>query len=194
MEELLKLLFSNIYVVIIIAGILLSLLNKARGRQNPGGNRMPPFGGGPAGRPQARPQADRPAQPQRPQARPVPQQAKPRPETVRPSGASVAPPETSGPLGGSVYTSHLKPSGGSASAEAAGAELTGETLLGRALEAERAAEARPKPSAGSPLPASARPQPGGASFRAPRGQDLRQAFVMSEVLGPPRSKRPLKQK
>ncbi|MBO7743821.1 hypothetical protein I8J29_06415 [Paenibacillus sp. MWE-103] len=189
MEELLKLLFSNIYVVIIIAGILLSLLNKARGKQNPGGNRMPPFGGGPAGRPQARPQADRPAQPQRPHARPVPQQAQP--DTGRPF---VAPPETSGPLGGSVYTSHLKPSGGTASEENVGAELTGETLLGRALEAERAAEARPKPSAGSPLPASARPQPDGATFRAPRGQDLRQAFVMSEVLGPPRSKRPLKQK
>ena len=39
MEELLKLLFSNIYIVIIVVGFLLTLLNKARGKQNPGGDK-----------------------------------------------------------------------------------------------------------------------------------------------------------
>ncbi|MFC4808230.1 hypothetical protein [Paenibacillus sp. GCM10023250] len=192
MEELLKLLFSNIYVVIIIAGIVLSLLNKARGKQGSGSNRMPPFGGGSAGRPLPRPLAGRP--PQRPEARSAQQQAMPRQEGGEPASAAAPPPETAGPLGGSVYTSRMNPSGASVSEESVSAELTGGTLLARALEAERASGAFPKPSESAPVPASARPQTGSAAFRAPRGQDLRQAFVMSEVLGPPRSKRPLKQK
>ncbi|QHT60291.1 hypothetical protein GXP70_10305 [Paenibacillus lycopersici] len=183
MEDLLKLLFSNIYIVVIVIGFLLSVLNKARGKQRQGSNGMPTFGGGPNGRQQARPPEERPAQPERRRAAPQ----------AQPQRDAVPAPATAGPMGGSVYTSPMTRDGGRQLRDA------DPSLLERTLEAEKLASDKLNPGAGT-RPASAvskagpASQPQGASFRAPQGRELRQAFIMAEVLGPPRSKRPLRQK
>ncbi|MBM7565647.1 hypothetical protein [Paenibacillus sacheonensis] len=186
MQELLKLLFSNFYVVIIIVGFLLTMLNKSRGKQNPGGNRMPPFGGGAGGRPTAaQPQPERPQQPERP--RPVLAQAERRPAEQRRQTS-----EQGRPTGGMLNTLKAQPSGEGISMEHP--EDLGPALYDWSIDEKKAPVSPPKP-AGSAMPAASKRQaPQGASFHMPKGKELRQAFILSEILGPPRSKKPLQRK
>ncbi|WP_219836301.1 hypothetical protein [Paenibacillus sp. R14(2021)] len=180
MQDLIKLLFSNIYVVIVIIGFLLTLFNRARGRQNQN-NRMPPFGGGTTSRPagERQQQAERPVS--RPAAVPSPQRAAQR--RVEPQSA-LQPVQTTS--GSSLYTTQLKPSG-----EGVSLEFAGRDTLAQALEADRQAQAKARTApAGTTGEAPRRTQDG--TFRVPQGDELRQAFVMAEVLGAPRSKRPLR--
>ncbi|NBD22857.1 hypothetical protein [Paenibacillus glycinis] len=181
MEELLKLLFSNIYIVIIVVGFLLTLLNKARGKQNPGGNKMPPFGGGgTTGRPAARPLSERPAQPERPRQRDTGLPAQPRPAESRMQSPAA---EAESPLRGSLYAPEEPASGEGVSSEFMESRLPGRTMEAAVPQSKGRMIAAPSPSSG-----------GSDSFRVPQGNELRQAFIMAEVLGPPRSKRPLNRK
>ncbi|QHW30436.1 hypothetical protein GZH47_05955 [Paenibacillus rhizovicinus] len=183
MEELLKLLFSNFYIVVIIVGFLLTMLNKARGKQNPGQNRMPTFGGGTADRPQASRLDQRQPQPERPQHIPAGQ-------PQRPSQRDNAQRRQTAPAQSGVYQSQRELTSG----EGESMEMPVAGTLTRALEAQRLEESKPKAPAGS---LSGKAAPSGTDtdpFRMPQGDQLRQAFIMAEVLGPPRSKRPLRQK
>lgn len=190
MEELLKLVFSNIYIVIIIVGFLFSVLRKAGGKGNQP-NRMPTFGGGPSDRSQQRQEARQsqpplspetiPAQPQRAQSRTV-QSAQPRPIARSETGRTAS--ET---FGGSMYTSAQQ----SVTGEGRSSDLRETSVLAKALEAQKLESLQPQSATTSKAKAAAATTASrGDSFHMPQGKDLRRAFVMAEVLGPPKSKRP----
>lgn len=157
MSTLIQLLLENIYIVIIAAGFILSLLNKAR-KSNPRGYQMPDFSGG-ARRTQA-PASNRQDEPdyqdweeeewEENSASP------PVPPAVRPQEPRTSP-------------------------------FRSDTLL--------QATAVPSSSASRGVPVKAQ-QPAAeapaSSFRMPEGDELRKAIILAEVLGPPRSKRPLR--
>ncbi|SFS86077.1 hypothetical protein [Paenibacillus sp. BC26] len=168
MNELIKLLVSNIYVVIVLIGFLLTLLNKMRSKPgNPSNptNRMPSFGGEPPiRRPGAPPIDARPEQPQRRQVQQRPVELPPEPRQ-------------------GVYKSKFDSTG----EEGVSAEYADTDLLRRTVPPVRGNDRAPLPKAAH------LEQPKQAeSFRVPQGDELRRAFILAEVLGEPRSKRPLR--
>ena len=177
MQELLKLIFSNFYVVIVIVGFLFTVLSKARRKQSQS-NRMPPFGGGSAGRPlNLPPQPARPGQAVTPPPKPL--RAASREQEAQPRQGELQQPAT-GPIGGALYTSQL-----TLFEENRGEEYDWENRADRNLEPAGTAKSSSN---------DYEEQRRGGAFRVPGGQSLKQAFIMSEVLGPPRSKRSLRSK
>ncbi|REE93047.1 hypothetical protein A8990_102133 [Paenibacillus taihuensis] len=179
MKDFIQLLFSNIYVVIIVIGFLFTMINKARGKQNPT-NRMPSFGGEPTKRqPAHQPAETRMEQPVR-----------------RPEQRMTTPAPAPAPVPAPMYTTQMKPRGEMIPSQS----LVDETdELQRTFEAERSSAPRSSRSAigaGAARQTEAqspqRAQQASAAFRTPQGEELRRAFVMAEVLGPPRSKRSLR--
>lgn len=176
MKELIQFLFSNIYVVIVVVGFLFTMINKTRGKQNPT-NRMPSFGGEQTRRQPAQPPAEtRAPQPERRQEQ--------RSVTQVPAAAPAPAP---------LYTTQMKPRG-----DMIPSQPEEQDRMQRTLHAERSAAVQSgRPST---LPAARQPetQPqqrsvqGGTAFQTPQGEELRRAFVMAEVLGPPRAKRSLR--
>ncbi|SEN09367.1 hypothetical protein [Paenibacillus sp. OV219] len=183
MRSLIELLFSNIYIVVIFVGFLLTMINKARGKQN-SPNRMPTFGGEPS----KRQQQEHPPAPTRDAHTPqlARRQEQPtRSEQQRPVKQPVA------AMPAPVYTTQMKPRGDMIPSQ----PETEPGTLQRALAAERPAAVavggRPTAAARQPAEVPQRAQ-GSTAFRTPQGEELRRAFVMAEVLGPPRSKRTLR--
>ncbi|QYR20140.1 hypothetical protein KZ483_20080 [Paenibacillus sp. sptzw28] len=160
MNELIQFILKNFFVVIVIVGFIVSLLNKARKGSTPN-NRMPDFGGGPL-IPQA--QRQKPLE-QRPANRPA----------AQPAAASTVRPAT---LSQSSYR-------GMSSEEGESMEYPPSSQI---PAEERAPTLRRNltPEHSSVPTVSQDPAP----FRLPV-DELRRAVVLAEVLGPPRSKRPL---
>ncbi|WP_308638856.1 hypothetical protein [Paenibacillus silvisoli] len=156
-----------------MAGFLLTLINKAKNKGGNPNNRMPSFGGEPPlKRPMARPLENVPAQPV--QRKPAQHRPVERPEPA-PQPA--------------VYKSQLS----SSSDEGISYEYNEPDLLQRTIDAEAPLKARTSAAATAGAARTARQTPSASdAFRVPQGEDLRRAFVMAEVLGPPRSKRPLR--
>ncbi|AZN40472.1 hypothetical protein [Paenibacillus albus] len=184
MKSLIELLFSNIYIVVIFVGFVLTMINKARGKQNPT-NRMPSFGGEQARRQQQEgaPVEVREKNAQQSERR---QEQSARPAQLRPMSPPAA---VDTPAG--VYKTQMKPRGEMIPSQ----PETEPGTLQRALAAERPAAETGGRQAGAKRQQEAQlPQrtQGGTAFRTPQGEELRRAFVMAEVLGPPRSKRSLR--
>ncbi|RAP76709.1 hypothetical protein [Paenibacillus montanisoli] len=147
---------------------MLTLINKSRNKAGDSNNRMPSFGGEP---PLKRPM-------QRPLANVPPQPPKRRPAEYRPVEEPVQAPRPA------VYHTHYNTS----SEEGISKEYEQPDLLQRTIEGEAV---KSKAAAASPV-RPAKTQITGNAFRMAKGEDLRRAFIMSEVLGAPRSKRPLR--
>ncbi|SDW88381.1 hypothetical protein [Paenibacillus sp. CF384] len=165
MNELIKLLVSNIYVVIVLVGFLLTLVNKMRTNKpgNPAPNRMPTFGGEPPlRRPGAPPIDARPVQPQRQAVQQRPVERTPEPQQ-------------------GVYKSKFNAPG----EEGVSSEYADTDLL-RTVQPVRGNDRAPLPKA-----AHIEQTKQADAFRVPQGDELRRAFILAEVLGEPRSKRPL---
>ncbi|EXX92750.1 hypothetical protein [Paenibacillus darwinianus] len=168
MERLIAFLLDNFFIIVVIAGFLLSLLGKM-GKHGPG--RMPDFGGG--GQPTRRetwpvnptPRAGPLSAPPQPQAWETRRPSAELPEDVRPSSHEAPPMRPVGPVrtaegGDAVRSFKLSSKPAVTSAEALGSPAS------QALTSIH-----------------------GFSENAD-ANELRQGLIWAEVLGPPRAKRP----
>lgn len=177
MEELIRFIVHNLFFVVVIAGFVISFLSKAR-KGGSGTGRMPDFGGSPVF-----PKTQRmPASPARP---------------ARSGGPAADTPQTDAARASTVYRTREATAAPASRGESrpAGAELNAaspyEVPSGSTREDEKRHTAlqgqAPKGSRGELSGGRA-----GGPFRMPEGGELQRAFVLSEVLGPPRAKRPFR--
>jgi hypothetical protein len=162
MNELIQFILKNFFVVIVIVGFIVSMLNKTRKGNTPS-NRMPDFGGGPL---IPQPQRQKPIE-QRPAGRPMSQP--PEPTVSRPA---VSQPSYSGRMSSEEGESFEYPS----MPQTAAAERPSTVRRNFIPEQTNAFSMTEKQ----------------AEFRRPSGDELRRAVILAEILGPPRSKRPLR--
>ncbi|WP_127533010.1 hypothetical protein [Paenibacillus kobensis] len=167
MEKLIDFLLDNIYLVIVVAGFVLSAMGKRKGKGDRRTTRMPDFGGGDAASvEEGEPQRHRPSNGQPPLPGRQPSAERPQPAAVR------RVPSSSGPA-----------------------------VAARTQPAERediflSTELQDASSPRVPEQRSTRPTVvASATGKQVAAADLdvkamRQAVVWSEILGPPRAKRP----
>lgn len=162
MRSLIELLLENIYIVIVVGGFLLSLLSKAR--KQGGGSRMPSFGGDPAS------------------MRTEPSQVGGS-RQEGPSRESEWEEDSASRTYGASDREHERPVRAEspsvpAAVPAAYKVPKAKTPAGRAAPSATQRERHPaRRSGANPLT---------------QADELKRAVVMAEILGPPRSKRPLR--
>lgn len=200
MEKLISFLLSNFYFVIVVVGLLYGMFFRKGSGESKRPNQMPDFGGGqerrrypqtpsprPRGpgeaRPGHRPQSARPAREEpryglpgqpAPAERPAPPAAKQAAgqEAVRPSASS---PEGAYPAAGGMLDAYGEPA--NAYRQPAGAEPSAYDIMQPAAAGGAAAPAGPIYAAAS-------------GELNPTREDLARAIVWSEILGPPRARKP----
>ncbi len=162
MESLIAFLLDNIFIVIVAAGFLMSLLGKGKQQQRRVG-RMPDFGGGPM-------------------------QSEPAAPNVRPFGPDSSPAPAYEQTPQPVYTSSMsQPS-------SEGQRMMARSNQDPSLSRGTGGAGRPSSiaqAARSQAPSrSAAPVTGSAALKRVDADDLRQAVLWAEILGPPRARKP----
>ncbi|MFC5651743.1 hypothetical protein ACFPYJ_22015 [Paenibacillus solisilvae] len=154
MNELIKLLFSNIYVIVVIVGVIMAIVRRtSRGTS---GNRMPSFGGKP--------------DPQNTEMRNRQPAQKPLIRTLPAAEQQVTAVRTQTPSDRSEYEEN--------------------DFLTHLVEEQTSASKKSKQSVSNPGFDSRVRVKRQEAFYMPKGDDLRKAVILAEVLGPPRAKRP----
>ncbi|WP_144266417.1 hypothetical protein [Paenibacillus curdlanolyticus] len=167
MEDLISFLLHNIYIVVVVVGFLFSMLNKSN--KSKGRNRrMPDFGNGgdqPSGQPArtGRVQRSDESDPRPTMAQPL---AEPRPQQRQPAPAEA----------------YEAPAAVSAGVRAA------EPVQRVGARSERPSRLSTAADSSQPPLASRERQ----NELKPTAETLRQAVLWSEILGPPRAKRPFR--
>ncbi|MBB3109000.1 hypothetical protein FHS18_001052 [Paenibacillus phyllosphaerae] len=162
MNQLIQLLLENIYVVVIAAGFLLSLLSKAR-KSGRSPVRMPSFGGNPGS------------------------------DSTRHHDRSDEAMEDHSDGMNRPQTWDQVPGENSAMASEYGArhERRPSPFQSGSASSYDGSSSRIKRGA-APASSSTEPKVEEPAFRMPERDELRKAIIMAEVLGPPRSKRPIR--
>ncbi|MBB6636226.1 hypothetical protein [Cohnella thailandensis] len=197
MERLIEFLLGNIYYVVVVVGLIYAMFFRKSPDDAKRPNRMPDFGGG--GQRRERPQGP-PQRPRRPGEAPAgtKPQGRPaaRPEREEPRGGlpgrqdAPAPARTAEP----AYEPAPRPAASPFEAPAYGEPAPAVPAALAAAHASQAradgpspfAEERPAASSASPVYA---PSAGGLQ---PSREDLARAIVWSEILGPPRARKPFR--
>ncbi|WP_274651910.1 hypothetical protein [Paenibacillus humicola] len=200
MDAIVQFIVHNFFIVIVVIGFVLSLLNKARRGNTRSGPRMPNFGGNPPlpkgprqltgqpghSRPPVTARQDA-AWPERRETTAMP--------TERP--AMTAPDRPSMPIERPAMTTPERPPMTSYSSAAqhdaqADVQTSGGWEIGVERTSAAAAPAAVLPGRGRP--SAAADSSSRAPFRLADRGELQRAVVLAEVLGPPRSKRPFQRK
>ena len=168
MDTFIQFIVKNFFIVIVVVGFIISLLNKVRKGNAGSDNRMPNFGGNPP-LPKMNPQ-------QRRQPMQTRQQDASRPERSAMNAEPRISPSLASPAvkTDAQYTRPLA------------AERLPEDAIATAYAEAEGGFAKPRQRAAASAPAERPP------FRMPEGDELRRAVVLAEVLGPPRAKRPFR--
>ena len=209
---------QHFYFVIIVVGILVSMLNKSR-KNAPRGGRMPDFGGGPgplrpgpqgqrqSGQERQRSEFDpdrEPVQPEYPRSdrqqgdrNPLPSGQMNRQMPRQPQRRQSPEAQPSAEWPDSQMSTFPSPEDDSALPTVRSESRTSSRSGSRERPIaafERALESVSAGSSSGPYEQSVDTMSvrAGKPFRMPEGEELRRAFVLAEVLGPPRSRRPLR--
>ena len=162
MESLIAFLLDNIFIVIVAAGFLMSLLGKGKQQQRRVG-RMPDFGGGPM-------------------------QSEPAMPNDRPFGSDSSPAPAYEQTPQPVYTSSM--SQPSSEGQSLMARSHPESSLSRGIGGAGRPSSTSQTARSQTSSRSTAPVTGSAALKRVDADDLRQAVLWAEILGQPRARKP----